>query len=391
MALRVFTTNDVSGKKVLLRVDLNSPVIGRKIVDSPRLSEAAESIKALQRVNASVIVLAHQGRKGKEDCLPLRQHAQLLRKKGVRVKYVGDVFGERAISVVKRLKEGRVVLLENVRFFADEMVKKSRYETLCAACDVYVNDAFSVSHRVQGSIVLPPRFLPSFMGTHFAAELESADAFLERKRGGVIYLLGGSKVEDYLSLFSVLKQKENSILASGVLGNLLLIAKGVYLGYEQEWLKKRGHLKLIPQLRALWNKYSQQIVLPVDFAVDAHGRKEIDISELPSDKKIMDVGHMTVELFKQKLSGARSVFMKGPLGFSELDGFAYATVEILQEIARVSRGGVYSLIGGGHLTTTIARDKITGFSHISSSGGALIAYLAGEELPGIEALKKGIN
>jgi phosphoglycerate kinase len=210
------------------------------------------------------------------------------------------------------------------------------------------------------------------------------------KSASTAYVVGGAKVEDYLPIFSNLKNRKNKILASGVLANLLLVAKGADLGYESEWLKEKGYFALLPKLKTLSKKYSKQIILPVDAAIDSNGsRKELDMSQFPQDAKIWDVGHKTVELFKQHLSTSKAIFMKGPLGFSETQNFSYATVEILQEVSSLTKNRkAFSLLGGGHLTTTAEKHNIPdNFSHVSMSGGALIAYISGQKLPGLEALK----
>jgi phosphoglycerate kinase len=144
-------------------------------------------------------------------------------------------------------------------------------------------------------------------------------------------------------------------------------------------------------LKEVYEEHKDQIVLPVDFAIDAKTRKEISLEDMPSDKKIWDVGHKSVEIFKKEIEKAKIVFMKGPLGYSEIEKFNYGTVEILKQISKLTEEKkCFSLLGGGHLTTTIEEYGIeTNFSHISTSGGALIAYISGEKLPGLEALEKG--
>jgi len=394
MTLKSILKIDIRNKRVLLRIDINSPVVDGKILDNPRFKASCETIKYLIKKGAKVAILAHQGRKGERDFLPLKEHSKLLSKyTGGKISYVDDLFGEKAIESIKNLKPKHAIMLANVRNYDDELLikkKQNGYIQLCNKFDIFVNDAFSVSHREQGSIIIPPKFLPSYMGLSIQKEISALDKS-KIGRQSTIYLLGGEKIKDYFPIFNNLKNKRNKIIASGVLANLLLVAKEFNLGYENKWLEEKGYIKLIPKLKSLCRKYKNQIILPVDFAIDDSGhRVEISLNGFPNGSKILDVGHESVRIFKKHFGKSKAIFMKGPLGFSEIDEFSYGTVEILKEISMISKNKkVFSLIGGGHLTTTISKYKIPdNFSHISLSGGALIAYISGEKLPGLEALKQ---
>lgn len=383
---------NLRGKEVLLRLDLNSPVVEGKIIDNPRLKESSQTIAFLLNKKAKVIIIAHQGRKEGKDFLSLKQHAHLLSKHlNKEIKYVDYLFEEVAINEINNLKDGTAILLKNVRNYEDEggiNLPKNRYLSFCKNFNLFVNDAFSVCHRKQGSIIIPPKVIPSYVGPNLEKEISVLKKFhLGNKK--TIYILGGEKVEDYLPIFNNLKNKNNKILASGVLANLLLISKGIDFGYENEWMKQQHHLLLLPKLKILYKKYKNQILLPIDFAIESNNRRvELHLSSFPVNSKIRDVGHETVRIFKSEIRKARAAFMKGPLGFSEMKNFKYATVEILKEVSLLSKKKkIFSLLGGGHLTTSIDEYKIpNNFSHISLSGGALIAYISEEKLPGLEAL-----
>lgn len=400
MALKTLSSlfkEKIKNKLVLLRIDINSPVVKAKILDNPRFKESAETIKELLKKRAKVAIIAHQGRLGSSDFLPLRQHSRLLSSyTKSKIRYVDDLFGNKAKEAILRLKGGNAILLKNVRSFKDELVikKNNRYKLLCKLFDLFINDAFSVSHREQGSIILPPHYLPSYIGRNFEKELFILRKFKFNKNKGTLFLIGGAKVEDYLPLFSALMNKNNIVLASGVLANLFLVSKGVNLGFENQWLKKKGYFPLLPKLKMLIKKHKKQIILPLDFAVDNNGkRQEKELLAFPIKKKILDVGHETTALFKKYLSKSDIIFMKGPLGFSEIPRFSYGTVHILKYISKLSKKKrIFSLLGGGHLTTTIQKYHIpNNFSYISTSGGTLIAFLSGEKLPGIAALKMNIE
>lgn len=397
MRLKTLRDFNLRDKKVLLRLDLNSPIVEGKVLDSPRMKESAKTVAFLLKNRARVVIIAHQGQKGKSDFFPLNQHAEILSEHlGEKVEYINDLFGSKALKAVSSLKSGEAVLLRNVRDYPDELgvaAKNNRYPAFCSLFDIYVNDAFSVCHRNHGSLVIPPKHLPSAMGIGLQRELEALENFSFKSRSKNLFFIGGAKVEDYFPIFRVLKKKKNKIIASGVLANLILVSQGVNLGYENTWLRKKGYLKLVPKLRRIYSKYRKQIILPVDFAVDRNSRRaELSLEDLPSKDKIWDVGHKSVELFASELKGAKSVFMKGPLGYSEIKKFSYSTVRILKSLSSKSRMGGFSLLGGGHLTATIDEYHIPHtFSYISLSGGALIAYLSGEKLPGLEALRKSKN
>jgi|SRR3989339_236167 len=398
MKLKTLNDFDFEDQLVLLRIDINSPVVKGKVEDNPRFEQSAITVKELLKNNARVVILAHQGRKGDRDFIPLKQHSEILgRYVGKQIKYVDGLFEEHALKEIIELEAGKAILLKNVREYEDELtLENNRFYGFAEGFDIYINDAFSVSHRKQGSIIIPPKVIPSCMGRGFEREINALSKFTINNMGKGVYLLGGQKVEDYLPLFNVLTNKNNKILASGVLANLILIANGKDLGYENKWMKEKGYDKLLPKLKELYNKYLGQIILPVDFAVgnpdiNKAKRKEISINDFPTNEKVWDVGSKTVELFKQEMKSAKVIFMKGPLGYSEIKDFLFGTLEILKEVSKLSKQGTFSLLGGGHLTTTAEKHKISGFGYVSLSGGALIAFVSGENLPGLESLEKGIE
>jgi phosphoglycerate kinase len=394
MNLQTLDEVNFENKLVLLRIDINSPVVKGKIAAGPRFKESAITIQELLTKGAKVVIIAHQGRREGKDFLSLEQHAEILsRYVRKEIKFVPDLFGESAMIEIKNLKAGKAILLENVRAYDDELninEKGNRYHNFCKLFDVFVNDAFSASHREQGSIVIPPLHLKSFIGRSFEKELKAAEHFSLNSSWSTALVIGGAKVDDYFPLFDSLRKKKNKMLVSGVLANILLIAKGKNLGYENIWAIEQGYEPLIPKLKELSQKYERQIILPVDFAIGDTKRKEISLERAPFKEKIWDVGKKTVSLFKKELGDVRAIFMKGPLGFSEIPQFSYATVEILKFIAQLTKKKkVFSLLGGGHLTTTIQKYKIPhNFSYISLSGGALIQHLSGKPLAGIEAIRK---
>jgi phosphoglycerate kinase len=395
MELKKLKDFNVKDKLVLLRIDINSPVVKGKIEDNPRFDEAVKTILYLIKKKAKTVILAHQGRPGSSDFLSLKQHSKILSKKtGNPIKYIDALFENKALEAIDKLNSGEVILMANVRNYDDESIlAKSRFYSLSKLFDLYVNDAFSVSHREHGSIIVPPKVIPSCIGPNFEEELEALRKF-SFKGKNILYVLGGAKIGDYLPIFKTLKNKNNKILAGGVLANLILVAAGFNLGYENTWLANNGYKNLMPLLKKHHKKYSNQIILPEDFAVgdleiSNAERKEIPLSSFPSNRKIWDLGHQSVKKFINEIKNSDIVFMKGPLGHSEYWQYSYSTVKILKKVSELTKKEkIFSLLGGGHLTTTMKNYKIEdNFSHTSTSGGALISFLSGEKLPAVEALK----
>ena len=338
-SLKDFSTLDyvnVKGKRVILRVDLNSSLFKGKVKESKRFSAHAQTIKELKQKGAKIVVLSHQGRKGSEDFTDLKQHAKLLNKY-VKVKFVPDVMGNKAFKEIIKLKNGEALLLDNVRKLSDDfnLNKKNQLVMfLASVCDLFVQDAFSIVHRDQASITSLAKVMPSYVGRVLESELNAFSKMAAPKKP-IIYLLGGKKFEDYASL--IRKARKDKAI---ILGNGKIRAKG--------------------------------IIDPIDYL----------------NKNKLDIGEKTVKKYSEQIKKAKTIFMKGSFGFIEDKKYQSGTVNLLKAIARNKKA--FSLIGGGSLSTLIKELRINTrkFSYISLSGGALLKYLSGEKLPGLEALRK---
>jgi phosphoglycerate kinase len=393
----------VANKTVLLRVDINVPydVEKKQIQDSERIREHAKTIKELAEKGAKVVILAHQGRKGDPDFIHLDQHAKLLSKYvGKEVQFVDDIIGEKAIKKIKALKPGEILLLDNVRFLDEETEEKNSkqhaksklVQKLSKVVDIFVNDAFSASHRSHASIVGFTEVLPSYAGRIMEKELKSEERALD-PLGINVFVLGGAKPDDCLNIMDYMfKNRPGSIekvLTCGTVGEIFLAAKGYDLGKEtKEFFVKKGFDKLIEQAKSLLEKYELEIELPVDVAFEENGmRKEISVKDLPVEKLLQDIGSETAKKYSEIIKSARTVVVKGPAGVYEKQGFELGTKLILEAIANSK---AFSLIGGGD--TLVAIEKLgidkNKFSYISLGGGALITALSGKEMPGVEALLK---
>jgi phosphoglycerate kinase len=402
--VKFLTLDDLSvkDKVVLVRVDFNSPVDPKtkKILDDARIRAHGETtIKELADKGAKVVVLAHQGRKGDADFIPTKQHAEILSKiLGKPVKYVDDVFGEKAKNEIKKLKSGEILVLDNVRTFAKETsegtpedhAKTDLVKNLASLADFFVNDAFAAAHRAHVSIIGFTAVLPSAAGRIMERELKSLSKVLEKPEKPCIFILGGAKADDSLEISKyVLDNKiADYVLTGGVVGQAFLAAKDTDLGKpNMEFLKQQKLMDLLPGIKELQPKYPEKIKVPRDVAVEVNGkRKEIPVEKLPTVYSMFDVGAKTVEDYGRTIRNAKTVVVSGPMGVYENREFSFGTKRILEEIANSK---AYSLAGGGHTIGALQEFKLSNrISYVSTAGGALIEFLMGKKLPGVTALEK---
>ena len=400
---RILTMDDLDfkDKVALVRVDFNSPIDTdkKKILEDTRIRVHGETtIKELSEKGARVVILAHQGRPGEPDFIPLKQHAEALsRILGKSVKYVNDLFGEKAQDAIKALKSGGILVLENVRTFPNERKKGSPEEhaksefvkKLAPFVDVFVSDAFAATHRAHVSIVGFTAVLPSVAGRIMERELKALSKAVEKPEKPCIYILGGAKADDALKISQYVLNNDiaDHVLTGGVVGHLFLAAKGVNLGKpNMEFLKKKELTIFIPGIKELMKKYPERIKVPVDLAVEVDKkRKEIPVEELPTNHPIFDIGAETVKKYIRIVNDAKSIVISGPMGVFENPEFMAGTKGVLEAVAASK---AFSLVGGGHTVAAVEqlglREKM---GYVSTAGGALIEFLMGEELPGVAALK----
>ncbi len=393
---------DFKDKTVLVRVDFNSPVDPetKKVLDDTRIRAHAETtIKELIQKGAKTVILAHQGRPGEPDFIPLKQHAEILGKiLDQSVKYVDDVFGEKAQKAIKELKSGEILVLKNVRTYADERKKGSPEDhakselvkNLAPLADVFVNDAFAAAHRAHVSILGFTAVLPSVAGRVMERELKALKKVLEAPEKPCVFIMGGAKGDDSLEISRyVLKNKiADYVLTGGVISHIFLVAKGVDLGKpNMEFLEKKELMGLVSGIKELMEEYPVAIMVPIDVAVDVEQkRKEIPVGELPTNYSLYDIGTETAEKYCEVIRKARSIVVSGPMGVFENKEFMIGTKKIFEAVAASK---AFSLVGGGHTVAAVRElglaDKM---SYVSTAGGALIEFLMGKQLPGVAALEK---
>ncbi len=392
---------DFEDKTALIRVDFNSPIDleTKKIIDDTRIRVHGETIRELSQKGAKVVVLAHQGRPGEPDFIPLKQHAEILGEVlGSPVKYVDDIFGEKAQRAIKKLKPEEILVLDNVRGFPNERTKGTPEEhskqgivqKLAPLADVFVNDAFAAAHRAHVSMVGFTAVLPSVAGRVMERELKALRKVLETPEKPCIFILGGAKAEDSLEISRyVLKNNiADHVLTGGIIGHVFLAAKGFDLGKpNMGLLEKKGQMGLVPGIQELMGRYPGEIEVPADVAVEVdRKRKEIAVSEFPTDHPIYDIGTETTEKYREIIGEAKSIVLSGPMGVFENKEFMKGTKKIFSAVATSK---AFSLVGGGHTVAAVEELGLAEkMSYISTAGGALIEFLMGKKLPGVVALEK---
>ena len=393
---------DLKNKAVLVRVDFNSPLDPKtkQIINDKRIRAHAEAtIKELIQKGAKTVILAHQGRPGDADFIPLNQHAELLGKAlNMNVKYVDNVLGEAAQNAIKALKSGEVLVLGNVRSLPYEQSKGTPEEhsktefvkNLAPLADVFVNDAFAAAHRAHVSMVGFTAVLPSAAGKIMERELKALGKVLESPEKPSVFVIGGAKGDDSLDISRyVLKNGiADYVLTGGVIGHIFLVAKGVDMGKgNMDFLEKKELMGLVPGIKELMEQYPGAIIVPVDLAMEVdQKRKEIPVAEFPTSYSVFDIGTKTAEKFGDIILKAKTIVVSGPVGVFENPEFKKGSQIVLEAVAN-SEG--FSLVGGGHTVAAVEKlglaDKM---SYVSTAGGALIEFLMGKQLPGVVALEK---
>ncbi|MBN1677830.1 MAG: phosphoglycerate kinase [Candidatus Thermoplasmatota archaeon] len=390
----------VRGRRVLLRIDVNSPVDEKtlRLVDGSKIVSSVPGLRELMDRGARVIIIAHQGRPGDYDFIPLNEHAQYLSKYiGKKVRYVNDLVGKHAIRAIDTLVEGEAVLLQNVREFPEEQLKKSPEEhaqsalvkALAPKFDLFVNDAFGSSHRSHASLVGFTTVLPSAAGRLMEKEVRTLTHVFTNPKRPSTFIFGGTKFADALQVIRTLAERESvdSILVAGLAGYAFLWATGKKVGSKTEELARRGvEDGVMENARKLIQKYGAKIHLPVDAAISVDGRRvEVTLEDMPEDGAVMDIGSKTAEEFRRIIMDSKTIFLSGPPGVFENPSFCKGTAELFDAMVESE---AFCVIGGGHSSAAANRlgvqDKM---SYISTGGGALERLVLGKPMPVVEALR----
>lgn len=394
MKLLTLDDFDLKGKTIFLRVDMNCPIDPNtmEISGTRRIEEATETINAIK--DSKLVVASHQGRVGNKDYTGMKKHAEVLEKLlNRKIKYIEDVIGTTAQNEIKNLKEGDILLLDNLRLCAEEnyefssadAAKTIMVQRLQKLFDLCVLDSFPSAHRSHPSIVGFAHVLPACAGKIVEREVRKLDEIMMVAKAPHVIVLGGSKVGDRLEAVKMLikKGRADHVLLTGLIGNVFMRAQArikAPLGIEREE-------EMVAKAHAMIGEYPDVFSTPVDVAIDKDGsRVEVDVRDLNKEDIIYDVGHKTVEHYNKMISGAGTVFISGPPGYFEKEQFSLGTKGILEGVANSM---ATTIVSGGHLTSALKRyGLVEKIDHISTAGGALVLYLTGETLPMIQVLEE---
>jgi phosphoglycerate kinase len=385
---------DPQGKRVLVRVDFNVPIEDGKVKDDSRIRAALPTIRYLLDHGAAVVLMSHLGRpKGKvvesARLRPVAQWLSALLKRPVPI--TGDPLGIGTRDAVARLKPGQLLMLENLRFHAQEESNDDDYaKTLASYGDFYVNDAFGTAHRAHASTVGVTKYLPAYAGLLMEREIAALSSLLENVEHPFAAVIGGAKVSGKLDVLNHLMELCDRFLIGGGMANTFLVAQGHTVG--KSLLEK----DLVEDARTILEKAEKkgvEVLLPTEVVVAKEvtrgaEHKVVPVNKIPNSWSVVDIGPRSTEAFVAALQDARTIFWNGPLGVFEVPTFGDGTRAIARELARKAEEGVSVVVGGGDSVAAVEELGLTSkMTHISTGGGASLEFMEGRELPGIAVLK----
>lgn len=391
MKKKTFRDIDVAGKKVFVRVDFNVPQDETgKITDDTRIRATLPTINYLVKQNAKVILCSHLGRpKGvvneKYSLAPIAERlSELL---NMPVKMAKDVIGPSAKGLIKDMKEGEIVLLENVRFHAEEEANDDAFvKELASLADVYVDDAFGVAHRAHASNAGIAKYLPAVAGFLMDSEIVALSNAMNNAEKPLVVILGGAKVSDKINVISSLMKEANTLLIGGAMANTFLAAKGYKIGFSKY---EEDRIDVAKSVMEQAESLNVNLVLPVDVVAGSEfsptaKRKTFDATNIADGYQAMDIGKKTQKLFAKEIKNAKTIIWNGPMGVFEFKKFRKGTLAVAKAVAK---SGAVSIVGGGDSVAAIQElgfaNKVT---HLSTGGGATLKFLEGATLPGVAML-----
>ncbi len=393
-SFRTLDHADVKGKRVLMRVDLNVPYENGVVSDATRIERAAPSITELADKGAKVILLSHFGRpKGRDASQSLKPVAAEVAHTIKRpIRFVDDCVGEKAEQAVAAMKPGDILCLENTRFYPGEEKNDPAFVAQLARLgDLFVNDAFSVSHRAHASTEGLSHLLPAYAGRTLQAELEAFEKVLDKPARPVVAIVGGAKISTKLDLLSNLLAKVDVLIIGGAMANTFLMAQGKQVGRS---LVERDLLDTAQKIMDQAKAAKREIVLPVDavvaekFEANAPSRV-VDVNAVPDTSMILDIGPKSIEHVISVLARAKTLVWNGPFGAFEMEPFDTGTISVAEAAAELTEAGKLVTVAGGG--DTVAALNVAGvvdrLTYVSTAGGAFLEWLEGKPLPGVEVLR----
>jgi 3-phosphoglycerate kinase len=385
MKTKSLEAKQIKNKTVLLRVDFNVPIKKGKIKDETKIIAALPTIRFLLRYKAKVIIITHLGDpKGKKNTdlstKPLAKRLSSIIGKGHKIYFGEDLAGPKTKATIKKIKPGEIIFLENLRFDKGEENNDPVFaKKITSLAEVYINEAFSVCHRNHASVSAVKKYLPAYRGFLLDQEVKMLDRVMKPAKP-LIVLMGGAKIKTKINLIKNLEKKAGKLLIGGALANTFLKARGEEIG--KSFFDKDG-LKIAKKL--LKNK---KIILPIDAVVstDPDGKAILrKIGEVKKNEAIFDIGPETIRLYSQIIKTAKTIAWNGPLGMFEKDSFKHGTIALATLVAARSRGKIFGVVGGGETIEAINMTKMQScVDWVSTGGGAMLSYLGGEKMPGLQ-------
>jgi 3-phosphoglycerate kinase len=374
---------NLAGKKVLLRADLNVPIKAGRIKDDYKIVAALPTVRYLFRHNCRVIMATHLGKGGKTDSTkPLAD--RLSRLLGKKIRLVKNYLNKTGVAEIKKMGEKEAVILENLRRQAGEEKNDKKFaKSLASLADIYVNDAFAVSHREHASVSAIKKYLPAYAGLLLEKEVLNLSKVLSPTKP-LVAIIGGAKIKTKINLINNLAKRSERILIGGALANNFIAAHGFKIGKS---LADKSSIRLAA---ALAKKY-KNIILPVDVLaakkITSAAYEVKPVNQVKADEIILDIGPRTVKLFVSFINQANTIIWNGPLGYFENKHFKHGTLCIARVVAARSTGKAFGVAGGGETIEALRLTKMENYlDWVSTGGGAMLAFLAGERMPGLEGI-----
>lgn len=391
MKLKTFSPADVAGKKVLVRVDFNVPLADGKVGDDTRIRAHLPTLNALRDAGAKIALVSHLGRpKGEKNLKYTLEPVgrELARITGWNVRFVPDCIGSEVKEAVNAQTSDEILLLENVRFYAEEEKNDAAFaQKLAENFDVFVMDAFSAAHRAHASTRAVAEILPSFAGLLIVKEIEMLSSARDNPKKPFVLILGGAKVSDKISVVENMIDKVDTILVGGGMAFTFLKAEGKEIGKS---LCEEDKLEFSKQMLADAKQKGVKMLLPVDVIAAEEFKADVahvtvSADAVPADKMGLDIGPETAKLFADEIKKAKTVLWNGPMGVFEMPAFSKGTEAVAKALADATAAGAMTVVGGGDSAAAIVQfgyeDKV---SHVSTGGGASLEFFEGKMLPGIE-------
>ena len=392
--LKIFSENKtVSNKRVIVRLDLNVPIKDSKIEDYTRITAIEPFINKLIKDKAKIILLTHLGRpKGKVvPELSLKPILNYLEKKlNGNIHFYKDKINDKAVDISNKLKPGETLLIENIRFFKEEENDDETFaKNLSKLGDIFINEAFSCSHRKQASIHKITKFIDSYGGPILKKEIESINLIIKNKKKPVTCIIGGSKVSTKINILSSLLENAENLIIIGAMANNFLKFKGVNIGAS---IVEKGSENTVKNIYDLAEKNKCNIIIPLDYNTSSNLNGDPvykSLKDIGSKDMILDIGKNTIDLINETIDKSNTVFWNGPAGYYENENFSTGSICIAKKIAENTNSkSLISIVGGGDTIAAIKNTSLeNSFTHLSTAGGAFLESLEGKELPGIKVLK----